>query len=789
MKSSFILDSNKKQKSLFKKKFKIINLHKKPEEKLYFSQSLYLSNFLYKTKFKKTPNTSKYSSQNSLLISKYKIIDDKNKTINNQKKSIKLNMSKINTNNSFISIRSKIPNSFHNNTNISFSIKDENPDKSFLYEENIKLKAKINKLRFDLFLNKRLNEKKDEEIKEMNKNLEEAKILFEKKKEKIYYINKINYEKKIIRLKNYYENVKFQLREAKEENNILMSKIKAINNEELMHNNEEEIKKLKKKRDELNFKDIKNIMASKKLKNFNSNKQKYIENYEYLNNLKTKINKQSLKVGKLNQKAYILKDKYYDIKSQKGKLLRYNKNIKIRNKELVIDIKNKENLLLKKIQIEKKINSFSTKTRDLKDKIDQSEISINHYINEQKNIIESKNKSFEDINKLNKLKINARLEENKIKQIVICESLINESKERQKNFVKLLYDLLESISNISLEKEKSDVSEDKMHIMDNGNIEYKNVNNINNININNMNNIKEEKVEYELEKYGDIGEFQFLLNVMFYIKDIKKERIQNILLCYKTENYYLGNENNDFVPELCKDILLIINNKKDENKLKEILVDLFENKYEKNKIEFLNKILDDIYILDNDKKILFNKEDESVLFHKLLNKIKNKINYMIKKMNDFQGKIILFEDLKSFFTEEYLYDKENKEKMQLFQFFIYILKKKENSWKNISLTEFNRKDAFDVLSNLEVESIIIENFIKALKNILEEKKMDLDSFIGYKKNLDIEEFINILNENKFDFNGQNIDFNDVLKNYKIDENSDNIDIDLLKLDLKNFCAF
>ena len=789
MKSSFILDSNKKQKSLFKKKFKIINLHKKPEEKLYFSQSLYLSNFLYNTKFKKTPKTSKYSSQNSLLISKYKIIDDKNKTINNQKKSIKLNMSKINTNNSFISIRSKIPNSFHNNTNISFSIKDENPDKSFLYEENIKLKAKINKLRFDLFLNKRLNEKKDEEIKEMNKNLEEAKILFEKKKEKIYYINKINYEKKIIRLKNYYENVKFQLREAKEENNILMSKIKAINNEELMHNNEEEIKKLKKKRDELNFKDIKNIMASKKLKNFNSNKQKYIENYEYLNNLKTKINKQSLKVGKLNQKAYILKDKYYDIKSQKGKLLRYNKNIKIRNKELVIDIKNKENLLLKKIQIEKKINSFSTKTRDLKDKIGQSEISINHYINEQKNIIESKNKSFEDINKLNKLKINARLEENKIKQIVICESLINESKERQKNFVKLLYDLLESISNISLEKEKSDVSEDKMHLMDNGNIEYKNMNNINNININNMNNIKEEKVEYELEKYGDIGEFQFLLNVMFYIKDIKKERIQNILLCYKTENYYLGNENNDFVPELCKDILLVINNKKDENKLKEILVDLFENKYEKNKIEFLNKILDDIYILDNDKKILFNKEDENVLFHKLLNKIKNKINYMIKKINDFQGKIILFEDLKSFFTEEYLYDKENKEKMQLFQFFIYILKKKENSWKNISLTEFNRKDAFDVLSNLEVESIIIENFIKALKNILEEKKMDLDSFIGYKKNLDIEEFINILNENKFDFNGQNIDFNDVLKNYKIDENSDNIDIDLLKLDLKNFCSF
>ena len=818
MKSSTILDFNKMNKLLFKKKFKIINLSKKPEDKLCFSQSLYLSNFLYKTKIKKTPDTSKYSNHNSLIISKKNnLLDDKIKTIKNKSKLRKLDTNKFTINNSFNSFQA-LKHSFSSINSNSFRIKenkDENLDNFLLYEENLKLKEKINKLRFELFLNKRLNEKKEEEIKEMNKNLDEAKILFGKKSKKFYYINKIEYENSIINLKNYYENLKLQIREQKEKNNILINKIKEINNEELAHKNGEDMQKLKRKKEELNFKDQNNQKASKKLKNIISKKQKYILNYNFLNNLKEKITQQSLKLGKLNQKAFSLKDKYYDMKSQKGKILRYNKNIKIKNKELVVDMKNKEVMVIKSKEIKQKINSFSNKTKDLKNLIGQNESSIKSYMDEQLNLIESKSKL---VHNIYKSKLNVKLEDKKIKQIILYDSLINESKERQKNFVKLLIDLLENISNPNIEKEKdkSIVSEDKMYIMDNGNVNYKNndsnfvINNDKDNNINNnenkinntnnndnknnnskkiKNNIKKEKIQYELLKYGDIGDFQFLLNVIFYIKNIQKERIQNILLCYKTENYYLGNENDDFISELTTDILVAINNKKEVNKLKEILVNLFENKYKKNKIEFLNRVIDDIYILDNEIKILFNKEDENILFHKLLYKIKNKINYMIKKINDFQGNQILFEDLKSFFTKEYLYDKESKEKVQIFQYFIYILKKRENPMNNKPLNEFNTKDTFDFLSNLEIESIIIENFIKALKNILEEKKIDLDSLIGFKKNIDIEEFTNILNENKLDFNGQNIDLNDVLKNYKKDENNEIIDIDLIKMDLKNFSDF
>ncbi len=250
------------------------------------------------------------------------------------------------------------------------------------------------------------------------------------------------------------------------------------------------MQKLKRKKEELNFKDQNNQKASKKLKNIISKKQKYILNYNFLNNLKEKITQQSLKLGKLNQKAFSLKDKYYDMKSQKGKILRYNKNIKIKNKELVVDMKNKEVMVIKSKEIKQKINSFSNKTKDLKNLIGQNESSIKSYMDEQLNIIESKSKL---VHNIYKSKLNVKLEDKKIKQIILYESLINESKERQKNFVKLLIDLLENISNPNIEKEKdkSIVSEDKMYIMDNGNVNYKNNDSnfvINNDKDNNINN-------------------------------------------------------------------------------------------------------------------------------------------------------------------------------------------------------------------------------------------------------------------------------------------------------------
>ena len=279
---------------------------------------------------------------------------------------------------------------------------------------------------------------------------------------------------------------------------------------------------------------------------------------------------------------------------------------------------------------------------------------------------------------------------------------------------------------------------------------------------------------------------------MFYIKNIKKERIQNILLSYKTENYYLGNlnENYDFISELTSDILIAINNKTDINKLKEILNYLFEYKYKSNKIQFLNKIINDIYILDNPKEIFFISENEVILFIKLQNFFSKKISNINKQLKKFKEKKILYENIKAIFTEEKLYEKNNKEKMKLFQFFIYIMKKRENTLnQNNALNEFNTKDIIDFFCDLEEDIIYHDNFFKALKNLLNDKKKDLYEFIGNKKTIDISEFIEILKENEFEIKDDNFDLNNFLKKYKLEQNSENINIELLKMELDNISVF
>ena len=272
---------------------------------------------------------------------------------------------------------------------------------------------------------------------------------------------------------------------------------------------------------------------------------------------------------------------------------------------------------------------------------------------------------------------------------------------------------------------------------------------------------------------------------MFYIKNVQKEKIQNILLNFKTENYYIGelDEGDSFISELSSDILGTINNRKDVNNIKEILVSLFETKYNSNKILFLNKIINDIFIVDNKNKILFIKEEVNILFYKLRNILSNKINSIIKKIKNLQVKKILYEKLKTIFIEENIYNKNDSEKIKLFQFFVYILKRKEiDSKQNNSLDEFSTKDIIDILYEFEEEIIYRDNFMKALKNLLEENNKNFNELTRNKKALDISEFIDILNENKFEINDDSFDLKKFLEKYKTSENSDDINIELLKND-------
>ena len=274
---------------------------------------------------------------------------------------------------------------------------------------------------------------------------------------------------------------------------------------------------------------------------------------------------------------------------------------------------------------------------------------------------------------------------------------------------------------------------------------------------------------------------------MFYIKNITKEKIENILLDFKTENYYIGNleEKDNFISELASEILEKINNKKDINNLKEILTYLYETKYKNNKIIFLAKVLNDIYILDNTNIILFNIEQENILFQKLENIYLDKINSLIEKIKNIKRENISYAQLKKIFKEEDLYIEEHEEKKKLFQFFIYILKKREYTFnQDYLLNEFSIKDILEFLNDLsskeEEDKILINEFFKALKNMLDDKKMDFKKLIGKNKNININDFINILNENNFVIEIENFDLYSFLQKFKTSENSDNINIELIQ---------
>ena len=778
MKSNNKIDmNNQDQKLLLKKKVKIIKLSQKSKEPSFFSQSLYLTKFLHKNRTKNMPDTTKFVNRSSLIMSKQnKIIKIMKKKLRNSKTLKILDMNRVNIHNSLNSLQS-LKHSRHNTNTNTYKNKKDNAEHNILYEDNLKLKAKINKLRIELFFIKSLNKRKDEEIEELNKYLEEAKYSLGKT-DKNYYLKKIKNENIIIQLKDTYKNIKLKLREKINTNNALINKMKGAEINDMKKKNEEETNKLKEKIEELKEKYSINQEMQKVLEKSSWKRKKFLENYDYLIQLKDVINKKYLKVEALTEKAFRLKDKKDEIKMIKRQLVRYNRSIKHKNEELMIDKKYRQDFIMKRAEIEQKILSYTIKSQNLNNKCRNDEFSIQSFLNEQNNNSYAKGDFYEYMPQLE-----PNPEENKGKQVLLYESLIKESKKRQKRLVKLLNDFIGNTTNNFTKNENENENGNKNENQignenENQNENSKIFNNNNNFDLNDIN------IEYNSEKLQRI-DLQFLLNIMFYIKNIQKEKIQNILLNFKTENYYIGelDEGDSFISELSSDILGTINNRKDVNNIKEILVSLFETKYNSNKILFLNKIINDIFIVDNKNKILFIKDEVNILFYKLRNILSNKINSIIKKIKNLQVKKILYEKLKTIFIEENIYNKNDSEKIKLFQFFVYILKRKEiDSKQNNSLDEFSTKDIIDILYEFEEEIIYRDNFMKALKNLLEENNKNFNELTRNKKALDISEFIDILNENKFEINDDSFDLKKFLEKYKTSENSDDINIELLKND-------
>ena len=813
--------------SISTRKVKMVKLNSnKSNNSLNFSQSLYLSKFLYNRLKKNLDNKKTHINRSALIIPKNFASFYGNKLNIKEKNGIDKfqNTNKIYINN-YIQILKQCKN-YSTNPNSCKNKDNENDEHKVLYENNLKLQNYINKLKSELLFLKSLCVKKDDEIKEFSKYVEEAKFL--KKSNKNKFMLMILKGKQILKLKDIYEDIKIKLREEIDLGNYFINKTKGIDFDDYSQDIEEDINILKEKIEEFKARNGINEELQKVVEKSSWKKDKFLENYKLLNNYKMNINNKMMNIEALNEKAYDIRQKCNQIKMEKYKMLRFNKCIKKDNIKLVNDKKILKDYFIKREQIEKKILSYQKKTRDLIDQINEKE----HII---KTILISRNSDLDDSNSYYEYmpKIDQNPKRKEDNQVVFYESLIRESKERQNKLVQIINDLINNNNNyikrnnynkknqynysenISNYKDMRNLNNDKNSIINISNIDDKknkdnNIINDNDIKSDNKDiskllddnskifdeniinsdiNVVDINIGLKDEKMLD---FIFLLNIMFYIMNITKEKILNILLNLKTENYYLGNlnEKDNFISELSEEILSTINNATDINNLKEILIYLFETKYTNNKIQFLDNVINDIYILNYTNMIFFNQESEDILFEKIEIIYLNKISQLLPKINAFQKEKILYERLKQIFTEKNLYIKEDKEKIKLFQFFIYIIKKRENkSELNNSLNEFDTKIITKFLNdiNSKENEIKMKNkeFCEALKIWLKVNNTKLDKLIGEKQIIKISEFVNILNKNNFEIENNNLSFDYFLIKYKVEEISEYINIDFLKNDLDN----
>ena len=688
------------------KKIKISKKNPDIKSKNTLSQSQQNFYNLYKNKSNnKKPDKPKTNSVDTINLKKsFDIFHNSlnNNTINiNNVRSQLFKIRRVNSmnennkvNNNYNIYRSSIVKNNKDKNDVNTNINESNEHK-LLYEDIIKLKTRINKLKMEYSFIKSLTRKKDEEIRELEKYKEEAKYYYGKNDRNLFF-EKLKYLKEIVDLKNKYEEIKIKLRKQKDDNNTIINQIKSLNIAELKKKVDEKLKQLKKNVEEFNKIRKINEELEEEISKTSVSKDKFMENHKFLIKLKLDYSQKKLLIKIMEEKLEKLKQKSENINSQKARILRRNSSIKSDNKKLLKERKKRQDYLIQQIEIEKKISSYEAKTMNLKNETTENEINIDKY---------SQKRNIEPLFRYNTF-LERNPYDNKEKKEMLYESLINDSKKKQNDIIEKIRELMEE--NI---KNRNNKKFNKIKIVKNSpkKLESTDMNNItDNSQLfgNNLNHsIKDIKIEEEKDEIiiKNNNEILFLLNIMFYLAKIKKEKIKGILLNYKTENYYVKSlsEKNSFLTNLTTEILQTINNKKDINNLKEVLLYLLENKYKNNEILFLNEAINDIFLLENQNKILFNKTEEKTLLEKIQNIFSEKD--IQSKLNKIQDSIISYENLKSLLIKQKIFDlNENNEQIKYFQFFIYIIKKKESYLKkHYSLKEFDIKNILELLDELK----------------------------------------------------------------------------------------
>ena len=778
---------------------------------------------------------------------------------------------------------------------------DKKRNSKILYEDSIKLKTKINKLRKELLIMKSDNVKKSEEIKKRKRE-----IISCKAREKTY--DNLKEENTISKLKDNYEFLRNKTKKMKENNNKLLNDLKTRNLFFQEQENENNLILLKEKIIEYNNSLQQNSEFDNQIYYTHFNREEFFYNHNYIESIQRQIDDKNKKIFLMRENLYQLKENFNKIEQERQKMLSYNKSLEKRNEKLLIEKKKREDFILQKPVILRKINEYEKKAKGIEDENRKNESEIEKLSNTNKMMIkqlkESQIPKPMDYNKI--ITIERNPNNNIDQRIVLLQSLIKESKDRQNEFIEIFeyyddyvqqkekYEIINDEAKMIEEKNilnmnnNQNIDDNKNNNIDDSNFEEKkniekdsgkkeenNINEINNLtnalkekniqknidedksqrkekdmlnnspsSINSKNKekfdenenveekskeskekinqreIKENEKEKDNNKEKKYKTFQFLLSIIFLNQGLKKEEIEQIIL---EENSYINED--EYLSNLSKNILSLIDdkNEKDMETLQKIFKYQLKNNYSNDVDTFKAKIIPD-FLEKNKFTLVQTEEDENQYLAKMIQIYGPCCNNLLEKLKNFQKdetNLISYKDLKKILKEENIYSKNDKEKINIFKFFIFVLKKNSSFQdENASINDFFLPDIInfikgitDIISGKKIESEdlnedddgltitdeefkkILNNFLNDLNQKIEEKKIELNELLGEHnireiekdgknmKIMDIYKFVETLKENGINLIDSLV-ISCIFNRYQINENSEDINISALQRDLE-----
>ena len=412
-----------------------------------------------------------------------------------------------------------------------YSIKIQKKGKNLLYEDSIKLKTKINKLKKELAILKSDNLKKTEEIKKRKKD-----IIIAINRESTF--GNLKEENIISKLKDNYDNIKNKIKNMKENNFKLFNELKNINLFLNEKENTENIFLLKEKILQYNNNLKQNLEYNNKI--FYTtyfNRDEFFSNHNWIENIQKQIEEKNKNIFLLKENILLIKKRYNKIEKERKKLLSYNSSLEKRNEKLLIDKKTREDFILQKPIILGKINDYEKKIKGIEDINKKNENEIIKLSNASKNILKQlkENKAIKPINYNKYILIEDNPYKNINQKIILLQSLIQESKDRQNEFI----EIFEYYDDYVQQKEKYDIINNEAKMIEEKNfININNNNNENNINNNENNNdvkITDESLYKNKDKENSND---------YIINNNENDNEKNIIINNEQENKNDKNEEN-----------------------------------------------------------------------------------------------------------------------------------------------------------------------------------------------------------------------------------------------------